>query len=159
MGSARWIVVLNRAALGLAVLLFAALGVWWWRDRTRHVDAPRWTPAAFAALTPATSAGRPRWLVAVQPECPHCRARLADLARRRLAEAAGADLGAIVVDTPSRPEALDLPTTLTAGVWWDSSGVWRSRWGRRAYGEALIFDAGGRLVRVLPASQPPDSAP
>ena len=148
--SAGWTTTLNRLALAGALLLFAALLVAWWRDRTRAVETPRWNAREFAPLAGAADRVGPRWLVAVNPDCPHCRARLAELARRGAAAAEHAALGVLVVDTERRPDSLALSSRLTAGVWWDSASVWRKRWGRRVYGEALVFDRDGRLVRVVP---------
>ena len=148
---------MSNRALGIVVVVLAALGVFWWRERTRHYDAPRWPLASFAALAPVGGNAPPgRWIVAVNPDCPHCRARLADLERRDAARAAGAALGVLVVDTPRRPRELELGPNLEAGVWWDSLGAWRSRWGHRVYGETLVFGPDGALVRVLaPAEDVP----
>jgi hypothetical protein len=132
----------NRIALLLALALFAALGAFWWRDRTRHYDTPRWPAASVAVLAPPDSgAAAERWIVAVNPDCAQC--------LRRLAELAGASLGVLLVDTPHRPDSLALGEGLAAGIWWDSLGVWRRAWGHRAYGETMVFGPGGALVRVL----------
>jgi len=149
------VIWLNRAALACAGLIVLALGTLWWLDRTHPAEAPRWDPARFANLVrPAGPAGA-LWLVAVNPDCPHCRARLADLERHGVAE--GAALAVLLVDTPHRPDAVESSPAIGAGVWWDSSGVWRWRWRRRAYGEVLVFDASGRLERVTPPTGDPGS--
>jgi hypothetical protein len=151
---------LNRVALLLSLAIFLAIGMWWWRDRTRHYETPRWEAARFVMLRPPVPAAGPAWMVAVNPECSHCRARLADLLRRGSARAAGAGLGVLLVDTPHRPDSLDDGDRLEAGVWWDSLGVWRARWGHRVYGETMVFSGDGTLVRVIrPESAPEDSMP
>lgn len=140
----------NRIALLLALALFAVLGAFWWRERTRHYDAPRWPAASFAALVLPSADARPeRWIVAVNPDCPHCLQRLAELERTGAADRAGAALGVLLVDTPHLPDSLALGPGLAAGIWWDSLGVWRARWGHRVYGETMVFGPGGALVRVL----------
>jgi hypothetical protein len=154
---------INRVALLLAIALFAGIGAWWWHDRTRHWEAPRWDRAGFVALrAPAPDSGaRANWIVAVNPECASCRARLADLLRRDAAKAAGAKLGVLLVDTPRRPDSLEAPspTRLEAGVWWDSLGAWRSRWGHRVYGETFVFAPDGALRRVIAPSEDPEAPP
>ncbi len=141
---------LNRIALVVAFALFAALGVFWWRERTRHYEAPRWPDASLVQLVaPAAGAPAARWIVAVNPGCPHCVARLAELRRDGVARAAGAALGVLLVDVPARPDSLVVGEGLDAGVWWDSTGAWRSRWGHRVYGETLVFAPGGSLERVI----------
>lgn len=150
---------LNRIALALALVLFAGLGAWWWRDRTRDYAVPRWDPGRFVRIgAPAASgAGGPHWIVAVNPRCPHCRARLLDLVNRHAARDHGATLGVLYVDALRRPDSLDSEVSLDAGAWWDSSGVWRSSWGHRVYGETFVFAAGGALQRVIPPSADPMS--
>lgn len=140
----------NRIALLLALALFVALGAIWWRERTRRYEAPRWPEPAVALLSaPEPGAPAPRWIVAVNPECPHCAARLAQLRRDGSAAAVGAALGVLLVDVPRRPDSLVVGRGLAAGVWWDSAGVWRRRWGHRAYGETMVFGPAGALERVL----------
>lgn len=143
---------LNRFALVLALVLFAGLGGWWAWDRTRTWEPPRWPDERFAALVPAAAvadtAGE-RWIVAVNPACGSCLRRLAALERAGAAARGGAPLGALLVDTRARPDSVALGDSLAAGVWWDSTGAWRSRWGHRVYGETLVFGPGGALVRVL----------
>lgn len=150
----------NRIALVLAIAVFTTLGALWWRERTRRYAAPRWPDAAFATLlAPADSAPAPRWIVAVNPGCPHCTARLAELRRAGAARAAGAALGVLLVDLRERPDSLVAGAGLAAGVWWDSSGAWRSRWGHRVYGETLVFGADGALARVIAPTGPVGTGP
>ncbi len=149
---------LNRIALGLALVLFAALGAWWWRDHARAWETPRWERARFVALRAPASGAGPLWIVAVNLECSHCRARLADLLRRDAAHAAGARLGVLLVDTPARPDSLAAGARFDGGVWWDSLAVWRNRWGHRVYAETFVFGADGRLVRLIAPEQDPGPA-
>jgi hypothetical protein len=150
---------LNQAALVIAVLVLATLGLAWWRDRARTFEAPRFDPARFVALTEGEPlAGRERWLVAVNLDCPHCQQHLRALAGRIATRDRAPALGAILVDQPSRPASLDLGTRLPGGVWWDSAQVWRTAWGRRAYGETFRFDAEGRMLSSTPVGIVPDSA-
>ena len=143
---------INQLALLIAALLFAAIGLLWWRDRTRVWEEPLWDRSRFAAVTaPATFAAAGRSLiVAVHPGCSHCSERLTQLAREGAADSIGAALGVLVVDQPERPLAPKGGTSLPAGVWWDSVGTWRDSWGRRVYGEAYVFGARGQLERVIP---------
>ena len=48
---------LNSLAGLLALALFAALGVAWWRDRAQHYETPHWNAARFVALSPAVAPG------------------------------------------------------------------------------------------------------
>ena len=150
---------LNALALVLALGVFASLGLAWWRDRARRFETPRWEQARFATLTPAEPlAGRERWVVAVNLDCPHCQAHLRALAARTAARPVPPALAALVVDQPSRPPALHLGVALAGGAWWDSAQVWREAWGRRVYGETFRFDANGRLLSSTPAGVVPDSS-
>lgn len=145
---------LNRIALALALALFVALGALWWRERTKRYEPPAWPHPAFVELkAPAADAPPTRWIVAVNPECGSCTARLAELRRLRAAEAAGAALGVLLVDVRLRPDSRFAGEGLGAGVWWDSAGVWRARWGHRTYGETMVFGAGGTLERALAPSE------
>jgi len=147
------------AMLGLAIatVALAALGLAWWRDGARSYERPKWTPARFVELSPAADGAGERWLVAVNLRCPHCLAHLHALARRIERRARPPALGVIVVDQSVRPARLDLGVPLAAGAWWDSTQVWRERWGRRVYGETFRFDARGRLLSATPAGTLPDS--
>jgi hypothetical protein len=157
--SARRFERLNAIALALALAVFAALGLAWWRDRARHYDTPRFEPARFVELAPSEPlAGRERWLVAVNLDCPHCQAHVRALAARTATRARPPALAVLVVDQPSRPVALNLGVALAGGAWWDRAQVWRERWGRRVYGETFRFDSLGRLLSSTPAGVVPDSS-
>ena len=146
--------VINRAALVLALGLLVAIGWLWWHDRTRLRETPRWDEAHVVELRAPSAGERERWIVAVNPECSHCRERLTRLAGALAGRAGGPALGVLLVDVPRRPDSLVQAEGLPAGVWWDSAATWRGRWGRSAYGEVLVFSPGGALRRVLP----PDSS-
>ena len=157
---------LNALALLLAVIIFAALGLAWWRDRTRDYDTPRWLPARFVALVAETTtnassdpslATRERWLVAVNLRCPHCQRHLQALARLARDRASVPLVSALIVDQPTRPARDALGRSLSGGVWWDSAQVWRESWGRRVYGETFRFDAYGRMLSSTPAGMVPDT--
>jgi hypothetical protein len=150
---------LNALALVLALGLFASLGLAWWRDRARHYETPRWEAARFATLSAGEPlAGRERWVVAVNLDCPHCQAHLRALAARVATRPHPPALAALVVDQPSRPHALRLGVSLAGGAWWDSAQVWRDSWGRRVYGETFRFSPAGRLLSATPAGVLPDSS-
>lgn len=149
---------MNRAALVLAALLLLALGVAWAWSRLRPVETPRWLPARFVELRPATaSEARERWIVAVHPGCPSCERHLAWLSARVASRAAHPALGVLVVDQPTRPSAVAFGDSRIAGVWWDSAGVWRRAWGRGRYGETYRFGPGGELLGVSGVERLPDS--
>lgn len=152
---------INRIALGLAALIFIALGGLWALDRTHHWDAPRWPVAGAAALLPAATnpEGRGAVIVAVNLDCSHCRTRLLEVARARLAERAHSALGVLIVDAPGRPGRVEFGVPLPAGAWWDSLGTWRGRWGRRMYGEVYLFAPGGALVRVIERQDSLEASP
>lgn len=139
---------INQLALAASALLFAAIGVLWWSDRTHRWETPRWEPSRWSMLTAPALAGGPRALIAVHPGCAHCRTRLAELAAA--GDSLGAPLAALLVDVAPRPARVDLGVPLPGGVWWDSAGVWRDTWGRRVYGETFVFDSLGALARVVP---------
>ncbi|MGH3054699.1 MAG: hypothetical protein ACRDL7_06945, partial [Gaiellaceae bacterium] len=110
--------------------------------------------AATARLVPGTSSAAQR-----RQAFRHIgvRERLGEfvdvaLARRTNPEPA---LAVLLVDATSRLSADSLAALAVATVWWDSSGIWRHRWRRSAYGEILEFGADGRLT----GTQPPLSAP
>ena len=152
---------INRIALWLAAAIFATLGLLWQCERMRHYEAPAWPlESAVRLVSPIEAVPRERWIVAVNPECSHCMARLAELHRRSAAWSADRALGVLLVDVGRRPDPLVVGSGLDAGVWWDSLGAWRSRWGHRVYGETLVFTPGGALVRVLaPAGDVDASSP
>jgi hypothetical protein len=141
--------LLNRSALALAVLILAGIGAFWLYDRTRPRETPAWDAGRFAAMSAPDSSARATWMVVVNPDCMHCRARLAELLRHQRDPARDPVLGVLLVDVRHRPEPLDDASRLDGGVYWDSLGVWRSHWGHRVYGEVLVFAPGGALVRVV----------
>lgn len=150
---------LNAIALGLALVLLVALGLAWWRDRAQHFATPRFEATRFVELSPSEPlAGRERWLVAVNLDCPHCQAHLRALAARTAARAHPPALAVLVVDQASRPAELHLGVPLAGGAWWDRERVWRDAWGRRVYGETFRFDSHGRLLSSTPVGVVPDSS-
>ena len=140
---------LNRTALVLSFAILAAIGIVWWRDRTHAWEAPRWNAARFARMAPAANSARTTWVVVVNPDCMHCRARLAELLRRQRDPARDPALAVLLVDVRRRPQPLDDASRLDGGVFWDSLNVWRALWGHRVYGEVLVFAPGGALERTV----------
>lgn len=142
--------LLNTVGWILAAVAFAALAALWLWDRSHRWETPRWEPARFAAMSdaPATTA-RERWVFAVNPICAHCRRRLAEVADSLASQPNVPALAALLVDVPARPDTVRLAAALPAAVYWDSARVWRERWGHRVYGEILIFDGSGRLLRTI----------
>jgi hypothetical protein len=136
----------------LASVSLAALGALWLLDRTRPRETPRWDSAAFPALrrAPGIADGwRERWVVAVHPGCPHCRASLAALAAARDRSRAEVLVTALVVDEPDRPPDAVLAALPADEACWDSRRIWRDRWRHRVYGEVLCFDSDGKPLRQL----------
>ena len=154
---------LNRVALVFAVLLLVTLGVVWARTRTRDRRPIVFKPSAYVMLTPPEggvwpSGKREQWLVAVNLRCPHCQAHLHALAERIAGRPAPPALGAILVDQLERPDpSPDFHLPLAAGVWWDSTAVWRLQWQRAVYGETFRFGADGRFLGSTPTGVVPDS--
>lgn len=156
----RW-QTLNGLALVLAGSILVALGLTWWRERGHTFQDPRWEPARFVQVVPESpglGGAHERWLVAVNLQCPHCQAHLRALAARTHDRALPPALAALIVDQPTRPEHLDLGVALEGGAWWDSSEVWREKWGRRMYGETFRFDLSGHLLSSTPTGVVPDSS-
>jgi hypothetical protein len=137
--------LISRAGWALTAAALAALGWLWHFDRARVWQTPGLgAPLVLVrAATADSSAGT--WLVAVNPECPHC---LQALARLNARPHRGLRVGALIVDTPRRPGAATLAALVAAPLWWDALGDWRQRWGHRVYGEVLCFDPRGRYVRT-----------
>ena len=129
----------------LVATALAALGWLWHVDRARVWQTPGLgAPLVLVrAATADSSAGT--WLVAVNPDCPHCLQALARLAAR---PRVGVRVGALIVDTPRRPGPATLAALRAAPLWWDARGDWRRRWGHRVYGEVLCFDPRGLYVRT-----------
>jgi hypothetical protein len=149
---------LNTLAFAIAIVLFAALGVTWWRDRMKRVEVPRFEASMFTPVMAAEPLdGRERWIVAVHLGCPHCTQHLDALAARIAARPSPPALGALLVDEPDVPAADVLERRLPAGVWWDREQVWRERWGRRVYGETFRFDRDGKYLGSTPVGVVPDS--
>ncbi len=157
-GLGRVQVAINRVALVLSAVILAAIGIAWGYDRTRHWEAPRWDGSRFVTLAAPAGAARATWMVVVNPDCMHCRARLAELLRRPRDPARDAALGVLLVDVPHRPPPPDDPDRLDGGLYWDSLGVWRSRWGHRVYGEVLVFAPDGTLERDVGPDLDPGAA-
>ncbi len=138
------------AVLAVPATALVVLGSAWLLDHTRPWEPARWRTERFVLV-----AGRPdpryrgeRWVIAVQPGCPHCMAEtpaLADSARAR-----GIRVAALVVDTHAPPLAARRAALRVDEVWWDADGVWRRRWGHRVYGERMRFDADGRSLDDAP---------
>jgi hypothetical protein len=141
---------LNRIALTAAMVLFTALAVFWTWRRFQPDPSVHFDPARFAVLDPPASAPDERWVVAVNPACPHCREHLADLAHAVAGTPEHTRIAALVVDTEQRPDTLALGALAPAGVWWDSAQVWRREWGHGVYGEVLHFTGGGALRATHP---------
>jgi len=137
----------------IGVVGLAALGTCWAIDRLHARETPRWESDSFIELREAPGAPAvwtERWVVAVHPGCPHCRASLGRLAAARDQNGADIRIVALLVDQPSRsPDSLvrHLPAD---EVCWDATGRWRKQWGHRVYGEVSCFAPNGRLIRLLP---------
>jgi hypothetical protein len=112
---------------------------------------PCWREERFVRLSAVAPPGTgERWVVAVQPACPRCRAALPAL----IAAAPRASVAVLLVDTGYHWPADSLAAPGTATVYWDSAGIWRREWRRESYDEILLFDRGGRLERVIPPGAP-----
>ena len=132
------------ALLALPLVALGVLASVWLLDHTRPWEPPCWRTERFVLLAGALDPAYrgERWVVAVQPDCPHCMAEtplVADSARRL-----GIRVAALVVDTRSPPDPRRLAALGVDELWWDAQGVWRRRWGHRVYGELMRFDADGR---------------
>jgi hypothetical protein len=139
------------AGWALVAAALAALGWLWHVDRARIWDTPELgAPLVRLGAAPADTVGDTgpavdTWLVAVNPDCPHC---LQALAALRARPRRGVRVGALIVDTPRRPGAASLAALGAVPLWWDERGAWRRRWGHRVYGEVLCFDRQGRYLRT-----------
>jgi hypothetical protein len=136
------------AVVGVIALATIALGGLWAADRAKRWDAPRWTGTDFEPLRAPRAAGA-RWMFVLNPACANCMATLHGL--ESVGWSGPGPVAVLIVDTPSRPGREDLDRIATQEVWWDRDNLWRERWGHRLYGEALYFDAGGRLVTTVAA--------
>ena len=149
----RWVV---DVAAGVAFVLVALLAGWWATDRARRWELPRWSSESFELLLAAPNDephGPRRWAVATNPRCGHCVATAWRLYDAREGEPWPAELVALIVDTPERPDVGTLLRLPPIPLWWDRENQWRKRWGHRLYGEVLEFDAAGLHVRTLDASE------
>ena len=131
------------SGLAFALAGLAALGGLWQLDRSRPRETPRLGEPLVLLRACEFAPGARTWLVAVNPGCPHCRQVLARLASRPLP---GVRVGALIVDSRSRPSAGAIASLPGAPIWWDASNAWRRRWGHRVYGEVIRFDAAGRYA-------------
>jgi hypothetical protein len=170
MNTERWTALAGRAGWALALIALAALCMLWHFDRTHAWESPRWDDRALVVLRSSEPAdARPEplggrevaggergvppletWVVAVNPRCEMCRASLARALALQRAAGARVQCAALVVDTVQRPDAATVLSLGADELRWDSTGVWRHRWGHRVYGEILCFDRAGRFVRTLP---------
>ncbi len=145
----RWAARVGLALIALSLAGLVALAVW---DRTRHWETPRFDPARFVALEAPAPAqgGEERWCVVVNPDCAHCRSAFPAIAARRDSVRPRPELDLLIVDCDRRPAPAALAPFPADRAWWDSSGVWRDRWGHRVYAEVLRFAPGGALLGVDP---------
>ncbi len=151
-GTARGWRLLGWVGWALVGAGLVALGWLWHLDRTRVWEMPRLGPplVLLRAVSPASAATT--WLVAVNPDCPHCLDVLARLAAR---PATGVRVGALIVDSPRRPSTSTLDALPGAPIWWDATNEWRRRWGHRVYGEVMRFDPRGRYLSTRLRLDPP----
>jgi hypothetical protein len=162
---------------GLTLVAIVALIAISLAERAHRVETPRWNEARFVALrsgepnaasafgsccapapresvhvasVSAPGAAPEFWLVAVNPGCPPCRASLARVTDRAAPIGTRVRVAALLVDAPVRPDSAALVGLAAQDIYWDSSGVWKHRWGRHAYGETMVFDSAGTLLRIVP---------
>lgn len=143
----------NRIAWGLALVVLVSVAALWWFDQGHRWESPNWPiEGAVPVGASIASVAHPRetWVVAINPECPHCRVSLEQVARARRRAHAPVTLEALLVDAPRRPDPAEIATLPADVVRWDAAGAWRARWGHRVYGEVLCFGPDGRLLRALP---------
>lgn len=146
---------LNRVAWTLTFLVLLALGVVTWvaLSHRPRADAPViWNAGRFEtvrALPATASVPQETWVVAVQPECPHCRQSLARVHEARDRHGARIRTVALLVDVSAAPDSAALAhVRAAAAVYRDTADVWRS-WGGENWGDVFRFDRGGRLVGIL----------
>ena len=147
----RFVTVFTRIVGVVTIVLIAALGLLWMRDRARPRSEPRWEPFRFVALhepAPVPRERQPTWVYVVNPQCPHCREALPDAERAVRASRERARFAILIVDTPEQPAESEVESYGAEEVWWDTGAVWRERWGHRLYGELLVFDRDGRLLET-----------
>lgn len=111
--------------------------------------AERWPAGSRIPRDPA----RPTLVMAVHPHCPCTRASVGELARLvpRLRGRLSAHV--VVVRPPGAPEGWERTETWRAAegipdveVWADDGGLEAARFGAKTSGQALLYDARGRLV-------------
>jgi hypothetical protein len=146
-GTSRDLRLVGWAGLAFAVAALASLGWLWHADRARAWQTPRLEAPLVLLRGAATDSSAGTWLVAVNPGCPHCLEAHARLVSR---SGSGPRVGALVVDTPQRPDAPVLAALAAGPIWWDARNDWRRRWGHRVYGEVLCFDRRGRYLATRP---------
>jgi hypothetical protein len=117
-------------------------------ERAHRAETPKWNAARVVALRSGEPLAPEFWLVAVNPGCPHCRASLARVIERAAPLGARVRVAALLVDAPARPDSAALAGLAAHDIYWDSSGVWKHRWGRHEYGETMVFDSAGALLRI-----------
>ena len=143
---------LRAAGWAAGTLVIAALASLGWlrhEDRARTWETPRLGAPLVLLRGAAGDSSAGTWLVAVNPDCPHCFEAYARLVARRGGPPAPR-VGALVVDTPRRPGDRALTALAGGPIWWDARNDWRRRWGHRLYGEVLCFDPQGRYLRTRP---------
>ena len=144
-------------ASGVALIAVMLLGAWWASDRARRWEQPRWSGESFDMLhaMPGKDPRGERWAMAVNPRCPSCLGALWRLHAAWARQSEPAELVALIVDTPGRPDRRALRRLPPISVWWDRENRWRRRWGHRLYGELLQFDGSGRHLRTIAPEEVP----
>lgn len=146
--SSRAVATLGWLLTAVSLTAFVALML---AGRGSRGELPAWNPARFALLEGSRAAtASETWMIAVNPGCPHCRASLPEVVARAHRERPEPALAMLLVDAPERLVAESLAVLPVSSVWWDSLGIWRRGWKRTEYGEILVFDPNGHLVRTLP---------
>lgn len=138
------------AALSLTAFAYLAIS-----GRVRGGETPQWSAARFVRLAGDGAPADSTWMVAVNPGCLHCRASLPVIAAEAHALSPPPAFAVLLVDAPARMNPDSLAALPAQAVWWDSAGVWRRAWHHTMYGEVLVFDRGGRLIRTRSAAGAP----
>lgn len=143
---------------GTMVAVFAL----WRIDRSRHWMTPRLDISRFQTLEApgfAPKSAREWWVLAVHPDCSHCRDQIRSFVALGERMTAPPNLAVLLVDVPRRPSAAAVSRDGIDAVWWDSRGIWRAEWGHRVYGEVLRFDPRGQWLESLSPEQVAARAP
>jgi hypothetical protein len=142
----------SAAGWSLTLVALLALAWLWRRDRVHAWELPAIAAGGEVELvaSSAPAVGGETWLVAVNPGCPHCVRSLAGVRRVRAGVRRPVRLAVLLVDTPARPGLDSGWVNGVDQVWWDSTGVWRRRWGHRTYGEVMRFDAADHYRWTVP---------